>query len=752
MSYLSALSLKIKLPLSIVVIVAIIFAILTGFMLYNFQSVVDSVKNKHLLAAAHDVGESVATRFSQASRDMVMTASLPNVLQAVGMPPESLAKPEQYTMRANLKVLFERILLAYGYYNSFYLVNEVGEFIVGTRPLARDLTKGEDSVPFKAAMQKHGFSTGPTLYVESKNRVIIPIFLEVVYNGYGGALVSSINVTKVVETAMQEVVHSEIGYLVMGFDDNSFLEVSRSEGVKLPLGPWTEELRGKTSGVLDIVVDGKGYTLGFYRVPHGDIYSISVAKDDYMLGPATILRNTALLANAFALLAIMLCVYYFTKPFTRDIANLSKFAKAVTEGRDDITISTARNDEIGNLAVSLSKMVEALKEMVINSESATKAKSDFLARMSHEIRTPMNGILGMTYLAMQANPDAKQLDYLNRIDTAAKTLLGVINDILDFSKIEAGKMEINNVTFRISGVLASMRDMLEPKSNEKHLNLKFTVADDVPDVIYSDPLRFAQICINLCSNAIKFTAEGEVHMHIAVSERQMEHVTLLVMVQDSGIGMDVESQQSIFESFSQADGTTTRKYGGTGLGLAISRSLTHLLGGEIWVESVLDKGSKFFFTMQASEGFESDLEEKEVKPSIEYSVPDLKILLVEDNEINQMIATEILNNMGARVSLANNGLEAISAWEDGDFDLILMDIQMPHMDGLTAAEEIRKSSNPLSQSVPIIAMTAHAMSGDREKSIQAGMNDHITKPINIDELYSVLIFWGTAIRSENSLG
>ncbi len=478
---------------------------------------------------------------------------------------------------------------------------------------------------------------------------------------------------------------------------------------------------------------------------------MAVADDDYMHGPTMILRNTALWSSAIALFIIMFCVYYFINPVTRDILHLSRFAKSVTEGKDDIIVNNNRKDELGDLANSLSKMVDTLKEMVLRSESATKAKSDFLARMSHEIRTPMNGILGMTYLAMQAEPEEKHMDYLRRIDTAARTLLDVINDILDFSKIEAEKMDINNVTFRLSGVLASMHDMLDARAKEKGLKLELTMADDVPDIIFSDPLRFAQICINLCSNGIKFTTEGYVHLHISLSEKHNENIILLVTVKDSGIGMSYDGQQNIFESFAQADGTTTRKYGGTGLGLSISKSLVHLLGGEIWVESELGEGSTFAFTMKTVEGFESDLEEVETKKTTEYSVPSLKVLLAEDNDINQLIATEILAGMGVHVTIANNGLEAISTFESGEFDLILMDIQMPTMDGLTAAMKIRQSAHPKAKAIPIIAMTAHAMTGDREKSIQYGMNDHITKPINIDELYNVLVFWGTTSRSENKL-
>ncbi len=744
-----ALSLKLKLPLSIVIIVAITFTISTAFTLYSFSNVAKSVKASNLQAASQNVGEGIGTRIRQAGRDMVMVASMPNVMQAVQISPDHIDTLSDADLRANLRILFERVLLAYGYYNSFYIINEQGEYIVGTRSTERNFSKGWAKQLFDDAMKKNGFSIGLTTNDPSSGLPVIPIFLEMVYNGYGGFLVSSLSVNKIVNSSLQEFFNDGIDHLVVSFDESLPLEIARNENFKLPLGDWVEQLKGKTSGVISGSFDGKDYILGYYKVAQTDIYVVSMARTSYLQNPTEILLNTVLIANIIALLMIMICVYYFTKPVTRDISHLSNFAKAITDGRDDIDINLNRNDELGVLATSLGKMVDTLKKMVLTSESATKAKSDFLACMSHEIRTPMNGIIGMTYLAMQANPDEKQMDYLRRIDTAAKTLLAVINDILDFSKIEAEKMDINSITFRISGVLASMRDMLEPKCNEKGIVLKFTVDDNVPDIILSDPLRFSQICINLCSNAIKFTAEGEVHLHISLSKRQNENLILQVEVKDSGIGMTAEAQEKVFDSFSQADGSTTRKFGGTGLGLAICKNLTHLLGGEIWVESKINEGSTFFFTICASEGLESELEDDDKTPNVEYSLPNLQVLLAEDNEINQVIALEILGNMGVNVSLANNGAEALSMWNDGDFDIIILDIQMPIMDGLTAAGEIRKSSKESSKTVPIIAMTAHAMTGDREKSIQAGMNDHITKPINIEELYNVLVFWGTAARSEN---
>ncbi len=739
----SPLSLKIKIPLCIVAFVVITFAVSTLFTLYTFTSVVDSVKDDHLKATAQNIGENISTQIRQAGRDMVMVASLPNVLQSIEIPPLNRLPLKPNDLRSSLTSLFERVLLSYGYYNAFYMVNDVGEFILGTTPTAKNLLQGKESVTFGEAQRAGGFHIGGTEFSDSLQTPIVPIFLEVVYNGYGGTLVSSLHITKIANSALQSVIHPEIYSHIIAIRHGDIISITHEDGIPLSKGAWVKALEEKPSGVLSVYFNEKKYTMGFYHVPQTDIYAITLARDHFMSAPSTILRNTALLTNSIAVLAIMLFLRYILMPVVREVTQLSLFAKLVTEGKQNATISTKRKDELGELAMSLDTMITRLQEMVQRSEAATKAKSDFLACMSHEIRTPMNGILGMTHLALQANPDKKQKDYLHRIDTAAKTLLGVINDILDFSKIEAEKLDINIVSFRISGVLASMRDMLEERCHAKGLELIFTVEDAVPDIIRSDPLRFAQICINLCSNAIKFTDTGSVRMHISLKERQEEHLVLSIAVTDTGIGMSEEGQAKIFDSFSQVDGSVTRKYGGTGLGLAISKNLTHLLGGTIKVQSSLGQGSTFTFTIRTQEGTQAQLEEKEVANTAPLALPSLQILLVEDNEINQEIALEVLESMGMKVTIASNGVEGVAAFESNAFDLILMDIQMPIMDGMTATHTIRSSTHPKAQSIPIIAMTAHAMTGDREKSLEAGMNDHITKPIDVQELHKTLCKWGT---------
>ena len=544
-----------------------------------------------------------------------------------------------------------------------------------------------------------------------------------------------------------------------------------------------------------------------------------------------------------------------------------------------------RVNELDEARLAMLNMMQDLDEARGQAEEATKTKSEFLANMSHEIRTPMNAIMGMAHLALKTDLTPKQYDYLKKVDISAKSLLGIINDILDFSKIEAGKMDMESVDFQLEETLDNISTLVGIKTQEKGLELLFKTDPAVPRALIGDPLRLGQILINLSNNAVKFTETGEIVVAAEVVNQDESEVTLKFSVCDTGIGMTTEQAAKLFQPFSQADSSTTRKYGGTGLGLTISKRLAEMMGGKIWVESQSGQGSTFSFT--ANFGLGKKIAKKRFKPSSElrgmkvlvvddnatsrsifqemlesfsfdvsvapsgeegiaelenadsdkpfelvimdWKMPGMDgldasdrikkhkdlnkipaiilvtaygreevmqqaeqvglegfllkpinpsmlfdaimlafgevapetsrvalkheqeaealkhiqgacLLLVEDNEINQQVAKEILEGAGLIVTLATNGLEAVNAVQENDYDAVLMDVQMPVMDGYTATAKIRNLKTEI-RNVPIIAMTAHAMAGDEDKSLKAGMNGHVTKPIDPDQLFSALQKW-----------
>jgi signal transduction histidine kinase/CheY-like chemotaxis protein/pSer/pThr/pTyr-binding forkhead associated (FHA) protein/HPt (histidine-containing phosphotransfer) domain-containing protein len=416
-------------------------------------------------------------------------------------------------------------------------------------------------------------------------------------------------------------------------------------------------------------------------------------------------------------------------------------------------------------------------------EAANRAKSDFLAMMSHEIRTPMNAVIGTLDLLSQTSLTPEQQQFSNTIRSGSETLLNLLNDILDLSKIESGKLELEGHPFNVKACLMSTLDLLIPKCHEKGLELHYFVDPVVPESFEGDALRLKQILVNLISNAIKFTQTGQIYIHVSAQriEREQALYTLQFMIQDTGMGISTVQQERIFKPFSQVDTSITRQYGGTGLGLSISKQLSNLMGGTLWMESMgsiaghppqnwqpsfcpnpylnsenpsfkLGNGSTFYFTIQGKAfvgedmdalgvtafsptdpaSFKANILEPTVLPS------SLRVLLVEDNAVNQKVAQWMLQKLGYSCEIANGGQEAIAALQQAFYDVILMDIEMPGMDGFTTTRSIRQENSIAGNAPYIIALTAYAMVGDREKCLQAGMQDYLPKPLRLEDLRQAL--------------
>jgi signal transduction histidine kinase/HPt (histidine-containing phosphotransfer) domain-containing protein/DNA-binding NarL/FixJ family response regulator len=394
-----------------------------------------------------------------------------------------------------------------------------------------------------------------------------------------------------------------------------------------------------------------------------------------------------------------------------------------------------------------------LKEMQEQAEAANRAKSEFLANMSHEIRTPMNAVLGMMQLALDTADPTERREFIRKAHQSSLTLLGIINDILDFSKIEAGKLTLERIGFDPRHLLGDLADTFSSAVDEKRIRLQIDPLPDLPIAFWGDPLRLRQVLQNLLGNAIKFTEQGTVQVAVVLVSRQDADYRLRFEVSDSGIGIDAEQQARLFQSFSQADNSTTRRFGGTGLGLAISKHLVGMMGGIIGVESEPGIGSRFWFelTLQVapSESLPIPTQVRTPTENLDQKLAGRSILLVEDNRLNQEVALQFLRRAGVLATVADNGVAALDALRAQRFDLVLMDCQMPVMDGYEATRQIRL--DPRYRDLPILAMTANALVGDRERSLEAGMNDHLTKPINANALYQSLAKWLLVAQVKSNL-
>lgn len=402
-----------------------------------------------------------------------------------------------------------------------------------------------------------------------------------------------------------------------------------------------------------------------------------------------------------------------------------------------------------NLESIVEERTLALSVAKENAEAASRAKSTFLANMSHELRTPMNGVMGMIDLVLRRTTDEKSKDQLLKAKQSSNHLLGVINAILDLSKIEAERLMLENTEFKIGEILENLSSLMASRLKEKNLPLKTNIPTELSNHVFiGDPLRLSQVLINLTSNAIKFTEQGCITINAKQVTDNQTDVVLRFEIEDSGIGISAEAQQQLFTAFQQADGSMTRKYGGTGLGLAISKQLVELMGGEIGVESTCGEGSKFWFTislLKPTLSFQDHSTEKPLATAekiLRENFTGTHVLLAEDEPINQEVSSSLLEAVGLTVDLAEDGEQAVSLAKENRYRLILMDIQMPKLNGIEATQLIRTDS--LNIDTPILAMTANAFDEDRQLCQEAGMNDHIGKPIPPQQLFEILLKWLSA--------
>lgn len=392
-----------------------------------------------------------------------------------------------------------------------------------------------------------------------------------------------------------------------------------------------------------------------------------------------------------------------------------------------------QKEEIEKKNTNIIQQNDALRIAKLSAEDASKSKADFLATMSHEIRTPLNGVIGLTHLLLDENPRPEQLEHLNALNFSAENLLTVVNDVLDYSKIEKGKIEFEEIDFSLKDVTKAIVRSLDYKAKEKGIQLVIKNDENLPEKINGDPTRLAQVLNNLLNNAIKFTDTGLVNLITKLVKSRDDKVDILFMVEDTGIGIPKDKQRLIFDRFTQSSSSTTRKYGGTGLGLSICKNLLSLKGVSLNLESEMGKGSKFFFTMDFK-AVKVAKEQVIIKDEL-VELKGFRVLVAEDNLLNQKIIAKFLKKWGMACEVVENGMDAVQQVKKGGFDLVLMDLQMPEMDGLEATKMIRTLGDEKQSDIPIIALTASAMLSVKADVKEAGMDDYISKPFNPTDLY-----------------
>lgn len=533
-------------------------------------------------------------------------------------------------------------------------------------------------------------------------------------------------------------------------------------------GAWPLQINDDIRGPQAVVVQFQGQTVGTVKFAMALNGLQDMARD--------VLLNIIYL-SVLALILFMVVLWAIAQVLTRPLLQLAQAAERLEQGNYDLEIPMRRKDEMGVLIDAFNRMTRNIQEKIFNltkseivqknylkelqaqkivlekaleqAQGATKTKAEFLSNMSHEIRTPMNAILGFSQLLKETELSQRQSEYVGSVHTSATSLLSIFNDILDYSKLEAGQIKLVVQTFSISEVTQAALNIFSFHLKQKNLQLNLNMSPEIPKYLHGDPTRIRQVLVNLLANAVKFTESGRVELTVSTQAEPDDYLCLKFAVRDTGVGMSPDQQAKIFAPFSQADGSSTKRFGGSGLGLAISRHLIDLMGGALWVESTLGKGSCVTFTCSvksASDGhFPSEsihIAQTPAAPLLEQpaslarSLTGVRVLLVEDDRFNAMLALAFLHKLGMHVRQASNGREAIDAMKQQSFDIVLMDLQMPEMDGLSATRVIKSTWGDAAP--PIVAMSGAAETEDRQACLEAGMADHVSKPVDFDILREVM--------------
>jgi signal transduction histidine kinase/BarA-like signal transduction histidine kinase len=565
---------------------------------------------------------------------------------------------------------------------------------------------------------------------------------------FGNYVKGTVRVFQVIDADVARELASRVG------SDVAFTLGGRVIGASIPLDG---RLTSQSGGMIRTASRGTGY-VGLQAPFPGADHSleatlVSMQSEDALVGPLQRVGLTGGVTFLIFVLLAMVVVHFGAGRTANQIERLVLAARSIRQGDWPEMLTISRTDEVGELQLAFNEMSTSLRESraaleqtadelrlaVMRAEAATHAKSLFLANMSHEIRTPMNGVIGMTDLLQQTELSEAQLEFVRTISSSGETLLAVINQILDFSKIEAGHLMIDRAEVTVSEILSDAVRMHVPAADHKGLDLRVELDPSTDVMCFTDPIRIRQVLSNLLGNAIKFTSKGNVvfsaHVKCGESGDRIEF-----SVRDTGPGIPSDRLDAIFESFTQADSSTTRRFGGTGLGLTISRQLTALMGGQIQVESEVGVGTVFTVRIPVEDVRPVEALARAIgSPTTARGkqLAGMRILLVEDNEVNQLVGRRLMENLGLDVTIVSDGAAAVESYQDG-YDVILMDCHMPVMDGFQATEEIRRREAGGSH-IPILAQTASALEHDVDRCRRTGMDDVLTKPLRLDRLFEALV-------------